>query len=121
MPSWVATSEIDRLEKERQERAVLIAAPVLPPPPELDWRQSGHYIKHSKTAVEHSDWQVGATSVVIYIILLMICPIGALVFTWMSGWRFTTKLFLTLLSVGTPIVLFFVLINTGLRTLTVTH
>lgn len=121
MPSWVATSEIDRLEKERQERAILAAAPVLPPPPERDWRKAGHYIKHSKTAGGHADLPERATSVAIYIVLLLVCPIGSLVYVWISGWRLTTKLFLTFLSVGAPIVILLVLLNSGLRTITVSH
>jgi hypothetical protein len=120
MPSWVATSEIDRLENERQERAILAAAPVLPPPPELDWRRSGHYIKHSKMAGRHPDWPERVTSVAIYVSLLLFCPVGALVYVWISGWRFTTKLILTVVSVGVPIFIFLVLVNSGL-TLTVLH
>ena len=120
MPSWVATSEIDRLEKERQERAILIAAPTLPPPPELDWRKAGHYIKHSKTVGGRYDNQkAGPTSVLLYIVLLLFCPIGALVYIWISGWQFTTKLILTGLSVGVPIATFFLLYESGLRTLPV--
>jgi hypothetical protein len=121
MPSWVATSEIDRLEKERQERAALIAAPVLPPPPELDWRKSGHYIKHSKTVGEYANLPERATSVAIYIVLLLICPIGSLVYVWISTWKLSTKLVLTFLSVGAPVIIFLILINSGLRTVTVTH
>jgi hypothetical protein len=121
MPSWVATSEIDRLENERQERAILAAVPMLPPPPELDWRQAGHHIKHSKMPHLHGNWSERATSVAIYIVLLLVCPIGSLVYVWISGWKLTTKLFLTFLSVVAPIVIFLVYINTGLRTLTVTH
>ena len=120
MPSWVATSEIDRLEQERQERAQLIAAPMLPPPPELDWRKAGHYIKHSKTVGgRYDNGKAGPTSVLLYIVLLAFCPIGALVYVWISGWQFTTKLILTGLSVGVPLATFFLLYEAGLRTLPV--
>lgn len=114
MPSWVATSEIDRLENERQERAILAAAPVLPPPPELDWRQAGQHIKHSKTAREHADWQVGPTSVALFLILYLVCWPGSLVFTWISGWRFTTKLIVTVISVVGPVAVLFAAIRLGM-------
>jgi hypothetical protein len=120
MPSWVAASEIDRLEKERQERAVLAAAPILPPPPELDWRKAGHYIKHSKTVGGHYDGQkTGPTSVVVYLLLFLFCPIGSLVYIWISGWAFTTKLYLTVLSVAGPIGILFLLLQ--LRAVPLSH
>jgi hypothetical protein len=114
MPSWVATSEIDRLEKERQERAMLAAAPVLPPPPELDWRQAGHYIEHSRTVREYKDWQVGPTSVAYFIISYLTCWPLSLVFTWRTGWRFRTKVLVSLLSVIGPVVVAFLAIGSGL-------
>lgn len=113
MPSWVATSEIDRFEKERQERAILAAAPVLPPPPELDWRQAGHYIKHSKTVGGDMGWKGGGTSIAIFLALYLFCPIGSIVFLWINAWRFTSKLIVFAVGYVAPIAIVFLALELG--------
>ena len=114
MPSWVASSEIDRLAKERQERADLAAAPpLMPPPPELDWRRVGEHMEHSRTVRVYGDWQVGATSIAYFLLLYMVCAPASLVFIWRSGWRFRNKVLITVLSLFGPALVLFVTTGSG--------
>jgi hypothetical protein len=115
MPSWVAASEVDRLAKEKQERAALAAMPQqMPPPPELDWRRAGEHMEHSRMVRVYGDWQVGPTSIAYFLLLYMLCAPASVVFIWRSGWRFRNKLVVTFLSLFGPALVFFLVTGSGL-------
>jgi hypothetical protein len=96
LPSWVDPSEVERIEREKQERAAIAAQPVEPLPPELDWRRAGEFIQYSHTSTLAS-WRHGYTSLFIYIGLLWFCSPLALVFVWLTGWRLYTKIYRTVI------------------------
>jgi hypothetical protein len=114
MPSWVAPSEVERIVKEKQEAAAYAAAPVIPPPPELDWRQAGRYIQHSKDEHAYKDWQVGGASIAYFIICYLLCSLAGLIFIWRTAWRFPTKVMVTIGAIGLPIAIYFISVGTGL-------
>ena len=101
MPSWVAESEIQRMESQKIEARLAEMTPPEPLPPDRDWRlvgqrmQWGNYSQDKEYAV----WRVGATSIVIYLFLLWFCGFFSLVFVWMTAWRTSTKTIVTLVSV----------------------
>jgi hypothetical protein len=116
LPSWVAVSEIERLDKERRDReelAAKAALPEIPVPPELDWRRVGEQMKYSRTERNYSDWQVGPLSVVLYILLYLVCWPASLIFLWRTGWRLTTKLIVLVLSIVASFVLALLVIGSG--------
>jgi hypothetical protein len=116
LPSWVAVSEIERLDKERREReelAAKAALPQVPLPPELDWRRVGEQMTYSRTERTYSDWQVGPLSVALYILLLLVCWPASLIFLWRAGWRRTTKLIVLVLSIVGSFVLALLIIGSG--------
>ena len=114
MPSWVAPSEVERIVKEKQEAAAYAAAPVIPPPPELDWRQAGRYIQHSKDERAYKDWQVGGASIAYFIICYLLCSLAGLIFIWRTGWRFPAKVMVTIGAIVLPIAIYFISVGTGL-------
>jgi hypothetical protein len=114
MPSWVAPSEVERIVKEKQEAEAYAATPVIPPPPELDWRKAGHYIRHSKDEGDYKDWQVGGTSIAYFIILYFLCSFAGLIFIWRTGWRLPTKVLVTLGGFFLPVAIYFIAVGTGL-------
>ena len=114
MPSWVAPSEVERIVKEKQEAAAYAAAPRIPPPPELDWRQAGHYIQHSKDERVYKDWQVGGASIAYFFICYLLCTFAGLIFIWRTGWRPTSKVLVTVGAILFPVAFYFVLLAAGL-------
>jgi hypothetical protein len=114
MPSWVAPSEVERLVKEKQEQAAWAATPLMPPPPERDWRQAGHYIEHSQTIKEYKYWQVGGASIAYFIIIFFTCSPMGLIFVWRTAWRVPTKVIVTVTAIVLPIVIYFLTLGTGL-------
>jgi len=111
LPSWVDPSEVERMAREKREReAAALAAPP-PLPPEADWRLAGERMQYSDYShnVHYASWQVGTTSILIYILLLWLCgPISA-IFVWFTGWSLTSKIITTFISlIGLIIVLFLV-------------
>lgn len=100
VPSWVDPSEVERLEREKREREAIAAQPVAPLPPELDWRKVGERMQYSKTSRSGLDWQVGVTSVVIYIVLWWVCGPLSAIFPWLTRWSLFSKLITTFLSLG---------------------
>lgn len=115
LPSWVAQSEVDRLSQEKRDReafAAQAALPAIPPPPELDWRQVGQRMEYGKVQRDYADWQVGPLSAVIFLLLYLVCSCGAVIFVWFTGWRFSTKVIVTLVSFVIPIVVVFIYLST---------
>jgi hypothetical protein len=112
MPSWVAPSEVERIVREKQEAAAYAATPVIPPPPELDWRKAGRYIEHSKDERAYKDWQVGGVSVAYFIISFFVCWPLAFVFIWRTAWRIPTKIMVTIGALFGPLA--FYLVGTAL-------
>ncbi len=101
MPSWVAESEIERIQQQQVEQLVSSVAPPAPPlPPELDWRRVGEFMEYHEGQHAYSSWQIGPLSVIIYIVLLWFCTPVSAVFVWFTGWGTTSKVITTLLSVG---------------------
>lgn len=111
LPSWVDPSEIERMERERREReAAALAAPP-PLPPEADWRLAGERMQYSDYShnVHYASWQVGTTSILIYILLLWLCGPVSAIFVWFTGWSLTSKLITTFISlIGLIVTLFLV-------------
>lgn len=111
LPSWVDPSEIERMEREKREReAAALAAPP-PLPPEADWRLVGERMQHSDYShnVNYASWQVGTTSILIYILLLWLCGPVSAIFVWFTGWSLTSKLITTFISlIGLIVTLFLV-------------
>jgi hypothetical protein len=114
MPSWVAPSEVERIVKEKQEQALWVATPQMPPPPERDWRRAGEYIEHSRTVRAYRDWQVGGASVAYFIIIYFTCAPIAWVFIWRTAWRLPTKVLVTVGAILGPVVVYFLSVGTGL-------
>jgi hypothetical protein len=96
LPSWVAASEVERLERERQERAAIAAQPVEPLPRELDWRHAGEFIEYSHTE-SVPFWKHGYSSLFIYLGLLWSCSPLALLYVWLTEWRLYTKVYRTVI------------------------
>jgi hypothetical protein len=113
MPSWVAPSEVERIVKEKQEAAAYAAVPRIPPPPELDWRKAGRYIEHSKEERVYKDWQMGGTSIAYFSIIFFTCYPMALIFIWRTGWRFPTKLMVTVGAIFGPAAFYFIGVAAG--------
>jgi hypothetical protein len=107
LPSWVDQSEVERLAKEqreRQEMAAQASVPSIPPPPELDWRQVGQRMEYSRPQRTYSSWQVGGLSIVIFLLLYLTCGILALIFIWRTGWRFNSKVIVTVAAIVVPVL-----------------
>jgi hypothetical protein len=102
MPSWIAASEIQRLESEKIQRRLAEMTPATPVPPELDWRQVGERMQYSDYS--HSSgyafWRVGATSVVIYLLLFWLCGVFSVIYVWMTAWRTSSKIICTCISLA---------------------
>jgi hypothetical protein len=113
MPSWVAPSEVERIVREREEQAAYAAMPVIPPPPELDWRKAGHYIEHSKDTRVYRDWQVGGASIAYFIILYFFCSLAGLFFIWRTGWRLPSKVLVTVGGFLLPIAIYLIAAGSG--------
>jgi len=114
MPSWVAPSEVERIVKEKQEAEAYAATPVIPPPPELDWRLAGRYIQHSKDERVYKDWQVGGASIAYFIICYLLCYFAGLFFIWRTGWRLPSKILVTVGAFFFPVAFYFVAVGSGL-------
>lgn len=115
LPSWVDESEVARLameQRERDELAAHAALPQIPVPPERDWRRVGEHMEFHREARAESFWQVGGTSIVIFLVLYLFCAPAALVFTWMTAWKSDSKVIVTLLVLA-PGVIYALLILTG--------
>jgi hypothetical protein len=113
MPDWVAQSEIDRLAQEAREREQLAAQAALPQPPlppELDWRRVGEHMEFHHQQKEYASWQVGPTSVIIYLLLYWLCVPASLYFITRTGWRFTTKVIVAVLTSGVWILIVFAVV-----------
>jgi hypothetical protein len=89
MPSWVAPSEIDRLDNERRELAARAAAPEMPLPPELDWHNVGAHMKFSRPMGAFS---MDVAGLGIYILLSLFCWPAGLVYLWRANWGCGAKL-----------------------------
>ncbi len=114
MPSWVAASEVERIVKDKQEAAAYAVVPVIPPPPELDWRKAGRYIQHSKEERVYKYWQYGGTSVAYFVISFLTCyPLG-LWFIWRTAWRFPTKVMASIGATFVPVAFYFIAVGSGL-------
>ena len=114
MPSWVAPSEVERIVKEKQDAAAYAAAPVIPPPPELDWRLAGRYIRHSKDERVYKDWQVGGMSIAYFLICYLLCTFAGLIFIWRTGWRLPSKVLVTIGAFLFPVAFYFIAVQSGL-------
>jgi hypothetical protein len=114
MPSWVAPSEVERIVKEKQEQAAYAATPVIPPPPELDWRQAGRYIQHSKEERVYKDWQMGGASIAYFLISFFVCYPLALIFIWRTAWRFPMKVAVTIGAILGPVAFYSIGVAAGL-------
>jgi hypothetical protein len=100
MPSWVAAAEVERIEREKRERDAAAARPPPPPPPpppDRDLRQVGERMEYGNQP-DYSRWQVGTTSVLIYVVLLWLCGPLSAVFVWMTRSSTTRKLITTAIS-----------------------
>ncbi len=111
MPSWVAPSELERLESERRERAALAAAPQMPLPPELDWRRVGEHMEFSRPA--RGSIGGGVTSVAIYILLSLFCWPAALIYLWRVRWSCGAKVVAIVLTIVVTFVLALLLQGAG--------
>jgi len=103
LPGWVAQSEVDRFAREARDREQLAAQAALPQPPlppELDWRRVGEHMEFHHQEKEYSSWQVGPTSVIIYLLLYWACVPASLFFITRTGWRFTTTVIVAVLASG---------------------
>lgn len=101
MPSWVAASEIERLESEKIQRRLAEMTPATPLPPELDWRQVGErmqYSDYSHNSGNYAAWRVGVTSIVIYLFLFWFCGVFSVIYVWMTGWKTSSKVICTCIS-----------------------
>jgi len=110
MPSWVAPSELERLENERRERAAQAAAPEMPLPPELDWRRVGEHIKFSRPVSTSS---IDVASVGIYILLSLFCWPAALWYLWRANWGCGAKVGAIVLTIVVSVVLAVMLRSAG--------
>ncbi len=108
MPSWIAPSEIDRLEGERRELAARAAAPEMPLPPELDWHNVGANMKFSRQARTVDFGGVG-----IYILLSMFCWPAGLWYLWRQTWGCGAKVVAIVLWIVVSIALGLALRATG--------
>jgi hypothetical protein len=108
MPSWVAPSEIDRLEGERRELAARAAAPEMPLPPELDWHNVGANMKFSRQARTVDFGGIG-----IYILLSMFCWPAGLWYLWRQTWGCGAKVVAIVLWIVVSIALGLALRATG--------
>jgi hypothetical protein len=118
MPSWVAESEVARLDRERREReeaAAQAALPAIPLPPEQDWRRAGEHLEYSRPVRVHSGWQVGFESIVIFLALYLICGPLALIYIWRTGWRLRNKVGVTVFSFIVAVLFALVVIGSGQR------
>jgi hypothetical protein len=108
MPSWVAESEIQRIESEKIERRLAEMTPAEPLPPERDWRRVGEFMTYSKPAPGSAPtfWKSGITSLFIYLGLLWLCSPLALVYVWLTEWRMFTKVYRTAISAFWTIAVF---------------
>ena len=118
-PYWVAGSEVDRLDqeaREREEAAAHAALPAIPVPPEQDWRRVGEQMKYGPRVRVYSDWQVGAESVGIFVLLYLLCAPASFIFIWTSGWRLRNKVLVAVLTVLViPLVGLLLVISLGHR------
>lgn len=102
MPSWVDASEIQRMESKKIEQRLAEMTPAVPLAPEQDWRLVGErmqYSDYSHNKGSYAGWQVGVPSVLIYLFLLWFCGVFSLIFVWLTGWKSSTKMILTGVSV----------------------
>src|SRR5438105_494951 len=116
-PTWLAASEIERLQKEKADRdrtaAAAEAQQAQPLPKELDWRYAGQNLNRSQSGRRYADWQVGTTSIVIWALLYLFCAWGSQVFIFFTGWKTSNKILVAALSLVAPIALAFVLYAAG--------
>ncbi len=98
MPSWVAASEIQRLESEKIERRLAEMLPPAPLPADRDWRRVGEFMQYTPTArTAPAFWKAGWSSALIYVFLLWFCSPVALIYVWMTEWRMVTKVYRTVI------------------------
>jgi 4-amino-4-deoxy-L-arabinose transferase-like glycosyltransferase len=116
LPSWVAQSEVERLAQEQRDReqlAAQAALPQVPLPPELDWRRVGEHMEFHHQERVYASWQVGALSVILFLVLWWFCLPASLYFITRTGWRFTNKVIVAVVAIFLPILLAFVIIGLG--------
>jgi hypothetical protein len=108
MPSWVAESEIQRLESQKIEQRLAEMTPAAPLPPDRDWRRVGEFMTYSKSAPGSMPtfWKSGIMSLFIYLGLLWLCSPLALVYVWLTEWRMYTKVYRTAISLVWTIAVF---------------
>ena len=111
MPSWVAPSELERLENERREQAARAAAPPMPLPPELDWHNVGEHMEFSRPV--RGSVGGGVASVAIYILLSLFCWPAALIYLWRVRWSCGAKVVTIVLTIVVSLVLALVLQGAG--------
>ena len=101
MPSWVAASEIQRMESQKIEARLAEMTAPEPIPPDRDWRLVGERMQYSDYShnKSYASWRVGATSIVIYLLLLWFCGLFSVIFVWMTGWRTSSKALVTIISI----------------------
>jgi hypothetical protein len=108
-PSWLAPSEVERMRNEKVARetaaAVAAASSAAPLPKELDWRYVGQTMERHQSQPQYADWQVGALSVAIFIVLWLFCVPASLYFVWKSGWRTSSKLIVASIAFAVPLVI----------------
>ncbi len=97
MPSWVAASEVERIQREKIEQQIAYVTPAAPLPPERDWRRVGEFMEYSHTPTI-AFWRVGWTSLVIYLLLLWFCSPVAVIYVWLTAWGLYTKVYRTVIS-----------------------
>ncbi len=115
MPSWVAPSEIDRLDNERRELAARAAAPEMPLPPELDWHNDGANMKFSRPmgALLHGCGGPGH----LHVLLSLFCWPAGLVYLWRANWGCGAKLAAIVLWLAVSITLVLALRAAGVYSL----
>ena len=108
MPSWVAESEIQRLDGEKIQQRIAEMTPPEPLPPDRDWRRVGEFMTYSRPAPGSTPtfWKTGLSSLFIYLGLLWFCSPVALIYVWVTEWRTYTKIYRTAISAIWTIALF---------------
>ena len=70
----------------------------------------GEHMEFHHQQKEYASWQVGPTSVIIYLLLYWLCVPASLYFITRTGWRFTTKVIVAVLTSGVWILIVFAVV-----------